>query len=497
MNDASLTARCLNCGAAFEQQDISPRRRFAECSHCGTLHNVSSFLAPSQRPRERVQQLPSTVLFGEQAQGATIQWQPSGRRMFTAILALLFVSGGLHLTGMLFLILNPFTMGEMPAVLAIGGGLLFWPLLYFSLIRYLNRIVLQIDHNGITSASRPVPWRPSLSFALNRVRCACALPTTPSRGVPRYRLLLVLTDGSIVDLFPERPARAIGEALLHLLNRAIERLQNKAETVSAGSGPPASDRRHREITSHLSLFHVRERRRPQPSPTQLDCDSCSAPIPLESINRTELAAACSYCGVVKDLRAFLKVGDADQLRDVGRLPAEISIKSSQQELRLTVAPPGRLVTFFDYSILACVFFLPLLGLVVPAAAFALEALPVRWIGVLAVAGGLPFAGLWLISVLWLRNNSPVQITLSRSQIERCTKNQRSPSDYIVPTSQLNCFLALECDASDGQHHYSVLAETFDMEWLVVIDGLSSPSYALIIRDAFQQLLETMREGRST
>ncbi|MCZ7605665.1 MAG: hypothetical protein M5U25_06220 [Planctomycetota bacterium] len=201
--------------------------------------------------------------------------------------------------------------------------------------------------------------------------------------------------------------------------------------------------------------------------------------------------------MVKDLRAFLKVGNAEQLRDVGRLPAEITIESSQQESRLNVAPPGRLVTFFDYSILACVFFLPLLGLVVPAAAFALEALPVRWIGVLAVAGGLPFAGLWLISVLWLRNNSPVQITLSRSQIERCTKNQRSPSDYIVPTSRLNCFLALECDASDGQHHYSVLAETTDMEWLVVIDGLSSPSYALIIRDAFQQLLETMREGRST
>lgn len=496
MNDAALAARCLSCGAAFEPQDISPKRRFAECSHCGTLHNVSSLLAPSQRPRERVEQLPSTVLFGEQAQGATIQWQPSSRRMFTAILALLFVSGGLQLTGILFLILNPFTRSEMPEVLAIGGGLLFWPLLYFSLIRYLNRIVLQIDHNGITSAYRPVPWRPSVSYALNRVRCACALPTTHSGGVPRYRLALVLTDGSSVDLFPERPARAIGEALLHLLNRAIERLQNKAETVSAGSGPPASDRRHREITSHLSLFHVREKRRPQPSPTQLDCESCSAPIALESINRTELVAACSYCGVVKDLRAFLKVENAEQLRDVGRLPAEITFESSQQELRLTVAPPGRLVTFFDYSILACVFFLPLLGLVIPAIAFVLEALPVRWIVVLAMAGGLPFAGLWLISVLWLRNNSTVQIALSRSQLDRSTKNQRSPSDYIVPTSQLNCFLALECDASDGEHHYSVLAETSDMEWLVVTDGLASPSYALIIRDAFQDFLERGRQARS-
>lgn len=59
---------CLNCGAVFEGSQISRKRRFALCAHCGSLHNVSSFYSAHAAEDLRVDELPATIHFGESLQ---------------------------------------------------------------------------------------------------------------------------------------------------------------------------------------------------------------------------------------------------------------------------------------------------------------------------------------------------------------------------------------------------------------------------------------------
>ena len=73
MLDTIAHARCQNCGAPFSPDRISAKARFAECNHCGALHNLSSLNPVKLARPPRITQLPDGIAFGENRRGATIR----------------------------------------------------------------------------------------------------------------------------------------------------------------------------------------------------------------------------------------------------------------------------------------------------------------------------------------------------------------------------------------------------------------------------------------
>lgn len=488
MNDAALAARCLSCGAAFEPQDISPKRRFAECSHCGTLHNVSSFLTPDQCPLDRVERLPDNIQFGENKDGATIRWQADeSAHKFVIVSLLVILAGPFELLAVAGVAFARSSKQPLAIAMAVGVGLVFWPALYARIVGFLNRTVITLDSFAIRAASRPLPWRVSRSFQLANVYCAFAHPVRNPKGRDCFHLSLWMKDGRAVSLTPDKPLLSECKHLLHLLNRSIERLRQSAtapDDEPAEAAPVVRrSRGHKEVTSHLSLFHVRRRGPAKRDTRDLTCMSCGAPIPLEAINRAELSASCTYCGVVRDVRDFLKVTGLHPRRESAYLPAEISLQKSKAGASLKLLPPHRLKRFFTYAIPVGLVAVPILAMFVPVMAVAVSNQPFSRGVLIALAGGLPFAGLALIGKLWLRTNPPVYVTLTSNQLQR--KSGRATEDYSIPTAQLTGFVALESNEAGNQHSYCVLAENEAGERYVVAHGLTSPSYALIIRDAFE------------
>lgn len=502
MNDAPSAARCLNCGAAFEPQDISPKRRFAECSHCGTLHNVSSFYARRQQPDLHVSRLPASIQYGEGPKGATLRIQTDQALPANYFTVILLIATSMHLLFSIGAVFARSSKQESHFWIALLLGLFVWPAWYVVLTTYVNHIRITIDRFCILVGSRPLPAMRTRRFETGHARGWLAMPLPSSPNDTRYRIILVNSSNQGFPVLPRSVNRQEAQALLQLLDRGLKRCQSVRTELSRETRATSHlrarrlTRRHVEDVSNLDMGRL-QRFSGNAESSELACEGCGAPIPLRAINRQGLYATCCYCGMLSDLREFLKVSELPPSRKVEYLPAGANLKVQPNRVELDASKAPVLDRIPNLASAA--------ALIIPALFMALLvmlagiAYTSGWKQLLLIAGAVALAGGAIsFALLWNRSNPRRTTSLTRKfLVHRVGLGGRDLS-YSLPTATILEFAALEhAGAAGAEPGYMVVAIDSGRCRHVIADQLSSPLYALIIRDAFQDFLERGRESRST
>lgn len=300
---------CENCGAEFEPGRVSRRQRFAVCTYCGTLHNITLITA-KRAGREYV---PPPLFLPD---GMTVENVPDGVRMtfrernprvpIGAVVALMF-SGVFVFTGLWAWILKPHYVSHRLAWQVVN--LLTVPVIlygiYLTIAMMVNHAVVVVTNKEVVSRRRPLPGLAGSRVALASIKSVHARSRRISTENKRkeYSLQLVSGDGLLFSIGAGYDEPEIADAIKHFVMQALG-----LEAPPASVEPPKGQTR---------VLNAQVREVKAPAKIELSCRSCGAPIPLREIRKEVLAARCAQCGVVQDARAFLRHGIVRPRRNPG------------------------------------------------------------------------------------------------------------------------------------------------------------------------------------
>ena len=485
--EADLT--CFNCGASFGPDAISPKRRFAECEYCGTLHAAATFDPRAEAEPLCLRRLPDRIRFGDSRVGSTIEVAEQSESATSAlawITALSFVLG-------LPVVLNLIFEGSSPALLVVAACMfvMIGLSVLLALLKLFNKLVLTIDRRAILVTSRP--WlRPVRRFPMAGIRGVIAVFTPPQPGGgARYQLVLVLTQGTAHCLLPVPLERDEARAMVELVNTTLARFKATDRSSDYEDGVPtrASARQirrsHKEHTARLTVFHQRRISSPVVEAQELSCVSCGSPLPLESIDRNELAATCTYCGVVTDMRSWLKVAQDTPVRQLKHLPDGISLKRNNAGVTLEISASGWLRRIPSvFWLLFCLAGFDLVTIMPFVVAHFTEIEVVESIVACGVATAF-LMGLGGLLLRFLDRHSYVGCTLGHHSFSRHTHPRRDSSDFMLAASDIRSFYVQEHENLEGkQSGFVVFADAEDGSRHLLLGELTSASFAIIIANVF-------------
>lgn len=462
---------CINCGAAFEPDKVSRKMRFAVCAYCGTLHNIAEITA-KRSGREYVPPplfLPKGIEVEELDNQVIIRF----RHLKTYVVPLL-MAGGIFLLGMIvthvFLWHTKFdgppgyvpwwqTAGRIvygcAAAIVLATG-------YVGIANYVNRITACVSGASTRISTRPLPLRPSRDITYSGIKNVFVRThqtISDSNSPVGYALFIVTDDDRQVEVMSGLSDPEYADVLRHFM------LQGLGTTPRSSA---ATKGRTRVLFKHTAP------RDEAPAKVELSCRSCGAPIPMSGIRKDLLAAACEQCGVIQDVRKFLRHGIARPRRNPGFHPpwqaaSEPTRLVVWQRVRSTDVTVALGLTVFGAGLVVAGV---LGGLFWHEALYAIAALAAI---VLLVA--LPTVKPWV-------EGQEFQATadgLAFAKLPAPSLRRRT-----IPRSMIAQVVSLDETRSYGG--YSVMIVTPDNDRVVVLEGLHDWAHALFIEQRIEALL---------
>lgn len=304
---------CENCGAEFDPGKISRRMRFAVCSFCGTLHNIAEITA-RRNGRAYVPPpvfLPKGVDVEETGAGVRVRFRHSNAYVTPLVASGLLAAAAMAITYP-FVWMDGGSGGSTPVsrVMWVVFALLLLPGIYTVVANLVNYRVVLITPTGARVSSGPLPLKPARRIDFQGVSGVVARRYVDSQQADSFQGYSVslqvvgrddievstgFTDPEVADVLRHYLLQATG-----LEARSLPRAPGRTRVLFRGaqdSAPAAGAR--------------------MPAKLELSCRCCGAPIPLKNIRRELLAADCTQCGVIQDVRPFLRHGVARRRRNPG------------------------------------------------------------------------------------------------------------------------------------------------------------------------------------
>lgn len=463
---------CINCGAAFEADKVSRKMRFATCAYCGTLHNIAEITA-KRSGREYVPPavfLPNGLEVEETDDSVLVRF-----RQLKPYAASIAFAGSIFLVGMAlthWLVWGKGTGGNNSVelwqwilrVMYLIAAIIVAVTGYVVLANVVNRVRVVVSSTSVRRSFGPLPFRPARTSSFTNITDV-QVRTTSGRLDPdgNVGLSVVLRPGDgpgvvIIDgLFDPDVADVVRHFLLQAMRGGAKQKQGRTRVL------------YKDAADGL-----RESARSRPQKVELACRSCGAPIPLARIRKDLLAASCEQCGVIQDVRAFLRHGVPRRRRNPGFHAPWFAGEE-----------PGRLAVWQRPDSAGMHL---LIGVCVGSAAL---------IGIGTVA-----ATMWGIVWLILAAVPAIMLTFffqAEDSIPRGQELQAShdgvafaPAPFASMrrrTIHRNSIAQIvSLDESTSRRGYSVLLITRDNERFVLLDGLPDWSHALFIEQRIEQLL---------
>ncbi len=459
---------CENCGAEFEPGRVSRKHRFAVCSYCDTLHNITLITA-KRAGREYV---PPPLFLPD---GLTVENIPEGVRMcfrernpkvpIGAVVGFMFV-GLFVFTGLWAWILAPHYVSGRPAWRVVN--VLTVPVIlygiYLTIAMLVNRVEVLVTNSEIVSRKRPLPGLARSRIKLAGVKAVHARSGRNSTENKReaYSLQLVSGNGVEFNIGADYDEPEIADAIKHFVMQAVG-LEVRPATVESPRG-------------QTRVLHAQVRETTAPAKIELSCNSCGAPIPLREIRKELLAARCAQCGVVQDARAFLRHGIVRPRRNPGfNDPWVVDVGPGH-----LVA--GTVVRWRDYS--------RLLAWFVPSAAATLALVPLSLLGFWFLFGLLVPTAIFAVGfgyALWeglqtrrlAVNANGILIQRGPLRALRSTTLPARDAAQIVSLSPM--------DAKD-ETGYGLLLITPDHKRVPLLEGLHDWDHVLYLEQEIERLL---------
>jgi hypothetical protein len=307
---------CENCGAEFESGKVSRRMRFAVCSFCGTLHNIAEITA-RRNGRAYVPPpvfLPKGVDVEDTDAGVRVRFRHSNAYVTPLVASGLLIAAALAIA-------FPFawmdaSFGNVRPALRVTWvvfALLLLPSIYTVVANLVNYRIVLIAPTGVRVSSGPLPLKPARWIGFQGVRGVVArryLDSQQANSFQGYSVSLKVVGRDDIEVSTGFTDPEVADVLRHYLlqatglqPRSLPRAPGRTRVLfrgAQGSEPAAGAR--------------------APAKLELACRSCGAPIPLRNIRRELLAADCTQCGVIQDVRPFLRHGVPRRRRNPGFHP---------------------------------------------------------------------------------------------------------------------------------------------------------------------------------
>ncbi|MCB9895286.1 MAG: hypothetical protein H6839_12610 [Planctomycetes bacterium] len=467
-----MQLNCVNCGAEFEPDKVSRKLRFAVCAYCGTLHNIAEITA-KRSGREYVPPpvfLPRGLEVEETDDGVRVTFRQL--KPYTSSIAF---AGSIFLVGMAathWLAWGKGTGGNnsvelwqwilrvmyliAAGVVAVTGYVVF--------ANVMNRVKVLVTSTSIRRAFGPVPFRPALerSFAgMADVQVKTSSGRLDPDGNVGLSVVLRPVEGAGVVIVSGLFDPDVADVVRHFL---LQALRSKAR--------PSNGRT--KVLFKDAAYELAESARNRRQTVELACRSCGAPIPMKRIRKDLLAASCEQCGVIQDVRAFLRQGVPRRRRNPGFHAPWFAVEE-----------PGRLVVW-QRPDQAGVHLL--IGVCVGSGALIA-------IGVLAgIMGGIAWLALALVPAIMLTFFFQADDAIPRGQEFQASHDGVAfgPAPFAAMRRRTihrdSIAQIVSLDESAGHRGYSVLLITPDNERIVLLDGLSDWGHALFIEQRIEHLL---------
>lgn len=466
-----MQLNCDNCGAEFDPGRVSRKKRFAECAYCGTLHNIAEITA-RRTGREYVPPpvfLPKKMSVSESEHGIEIEFTHVNERV-TGLMGM----GLVFLAGMVITAYFVWGKGSGTASGAygiVGIARVLWLLagipvltsIYLVIAGLVNRQRVSITRTSVTATAGPLPVGRKRTTSFASIKGVRAKSRTPLRNdsayFEGYEVVLTTDAGEDIEILSGFADPEVADVLRHYILQAVG-LQQRS-----GHGSAARTR---------VLFSEARTAPPQPGPRtpaklELSCGSCGSPIPKERIRKDLMAAECPHCGVIQDVRAFLRHGIQRRRRDPGFRPPWHA-----------VVEPGRVQVWRQGKVSRAVLALMIFGSVGLLAALLLSifvhsALISFGLVPLLLAGAATW-GLWVELQGRTLAATPQGISAARVPFANSRRHE-------FPSSEIAQLVSVSSNRG-----FSLLLITRNNERVPLLDGLSDWAHALFLEQQIESIL---------